>query len=157
MDNENYFDSQETRCGKLFNEFNEKVKWFDGITANTRLSEIDYKCTDKKGRLTHAELKERRGTLEDFKKYGDILIEPSKLARFTKIAESGHTYQEKRLYINFLDDAVVVYNIDDLRNLIFYPNHQQRNYGKHKVEKEDRIGLQIEEAMIFNKEGIRIQ
>ena len=37
-----------------------------------------------------------------------------------------------------------------------YQKLQGRNKTK-TVEKEDRIGLQIKEAMIFNKEGIRIQ
>lgn len=154
---ETYFDIQEDRCERLFRGFNEKVHWFIGITANTRGSEIDFKCTDKKGRLTHVELKERKGNIEKFKGYNDILLEPSKLAAFARIGESGHTYNEQRLYINFVDDGVIIFNIDEIHNMRFYPNHQQINFGKHTVEKEDRLGLSMEDAIIYTKDGTRIQ
>jgi hypothetical protein len=154
---ETYFDKQEDRCEKLFRDFNNQVHWFQGITANTRGSEIDFKCTDKIGRLVHIELKERKGNIKKFNGFGDILLEPSKLAAFTRIAESGHTYNEQRLYINFVDDGVIIFNIDEIHNMRFYPNHQQINFGKKILEREDRLGLSMEDAIIYTKDGTRIQ
>ena len=148
----NYFDSQENACTKLLEEFNDQLNWFNGLTANTRLSEIDFKCTDRKGRLTHVEIKQRKGTIEDFKKYGDVLIEPGKIYALTRIMESGHTNNEQRLYFNFVDDGVIIFNLNNIAQVNFYPNHKQRNYGKGTVEYEDRMGLKMQDAIIFKKD-----
>ena len=148
----NYFDAQESRCKKLLNEFNDNLQWFKGITATTRGSETDFRCTDKKDRLTHVETKERKGTIEQFQKYGDVLIEPSKIAAMTRIMESGYTYNEQRLYINFVDDGVIIFNLNNISSMNFYPNHKQKNYGKGITEHEDRYGLKMKDAIIYIKE-----
>lgn len=152
METNNYFDAQESRCKKLLREFNDELQWFKGITATTRLSETDFKCTDKKDRLTHVETKERQGTIQQFKDYGDILIEPGKIHAFTRIAESGFTYNEQRLYINFVDDGVIIFNLNNISSMNFYPNHKQRNYGKGITEHEDRFGLKMQDAIIYKKQ-----
>ena len=145
----NYFDKSEQKCLKLLNEFNKKHKYFKGISATTRGEQIDAVAQDRQGRKISIEMKKRKGDLKTFQGYGDILIEPSKMAYFTKILESGHTLNEKCLYINFLDDAVVIYDFDKLKNLVFYPNHRQVNYGKKQYEYESRIGLKLDEAIII--------
>jgi len=149
MNNKNYFDYQEDVNKKLLEEFNDQLHWFIGLTANTRMSEIDFKATDRKNRLTHIELKQRKGNVEQYIKYGDILIEPSKISALTKIMESGYTNDEQRLYINFVDDGYIIFNINNIGEMKFYPNHKQRNYGKGKTEHEDRFGLKIEDAIIY--------
>lgn len=150
----NFFDVQETICTKLLKEFNNDQHWFNGLTANTKGSEIDYKATDSKGRLVHIEHKQRKGTIEDFQKYGDVLIEPGKIHAFTRIMESGFTLNEQRLYVNYTDDGVIIFNMNNLSSMNYYPNHKQRNYGKGNVEYEDRFGLKIQDAIIFKKDSL---
>lgn len=152
MNSNNYFDAQESRCKKLLREFNNELQWFKGITATTRLSETDFKCTDRKDRLTHVETKERKGTIQQFQEYGDVLIETGKIAAFAKIMESGWTYNEQRLYINFVDDGVIIFNLNNISSMNFYPNHKQRNYGKGITEHEDRFGLKMTDAIIYKKQ-----
>ena len=147
----NYFDEQETKCSKLLKHFNDDQNWFVGLTANTRGNEIDFKATDKKGRLVHIEHKQRKGTIEDFKKYGNILIEPSKINAFTKIMESGFSNNEQTLYLNYTDDGIIIFDLNNISEMIFYPNHRQINYGKHTVEHEHRFGLKIKDAIIYKK------
>lgn len=146
----NYFDKQEAIDSTLLNQLNDQLNWFNGMTANTRMSEIDYSCTDKKGRLTHVELKQRKGTLDTYvNKYKTVLIEPGKIYATTRIMESGYTNDEQRLYINFVDDGVIIFNLNDIKRMEFYPNHKQVNYGKHITENEDRFGLFVQDAMIY--------
>lgn len=145
----NYFDLQEKIDSELLEKFNEQLQWFKGMTATTRGSETDYKCRDKKDRLTHIELKQRKGTISQYENYGDVLIEVGKIYATTRIMESGHTYNEQRLYINFVDDGVIIFNLNNISSMNFYPNHKQRNYGKGIVEHEDRFGLKIEDAIIY--------
>ena len=149
MEKENYFDKQERVDSQLLNEFNNQVHWFKGLTANTRMSEIDYRATDKKDRLCHIELKQRKGNIEQYIKYGDVLVEVGKIYATTRIMESGHTYDEQRLYINFVDDGVIIFNLNQISSMNFYPNHKQRNYGKNKTENEDRFGLKMKDAIIY--------
>ena len=151
--NDEYFDNQEARCIKRLRDFNDSLRWFDTITPNALYSHIDATAIDRKGRKTHIEMKERRGTIEKYIEYGDLLIEAGKLEAFSNIAESGHALNEQRLYINFVDDGVIVFNIDKLSNLAFYPNHKHRNLGRKKDECEDRFGLSIKEALLYKKEG----
>jgi hypothetical protein len=149
----NYFDAQESRCKKLLREFNDNLHWFKGITATTRLSETDFKCTDRKNRLAHVETKERKGTIQQFQDYGDILIETGKIHAFARIMESGFSNNEQTLYINFVDDGVIILNINNISSMNFYPNHKQRNYGKGYTEHEHRFGLKMQDAIIYKKDN----
>lgn len=148
----NYFNVQEDKCTKLLKEFNENLQWFKGLTANTRGSEIDFKGTDKKDRLVHIEHKQRKGKIDDFFKYGDILIEPGKICAFTKIMESGHSNDEQTLYINYTDDGVIIFDLNKIASMNFYPNHRQINYGKKQYEHEHRFGLPMKDAIIYKKD-----
>ena len=145
----NYFDSQEERNKTLLEQFNQQLNWFQGMTANTRMSEIDFTCTDKKNRKCHVELKERKGTVQQFINWDTVLIEVGKIHATTRIMESGYTYDEQRLYINFVDDGVIIFNLNNISSMDFYPNHKQRNYGKQITEHEDRFGLHIKDAIIY--------
>lgn len=155
MNKNNFFDAQEAKDSNLLENLNHQLGWFIGLTANTRLSEIDYKATDKKGRLTHIEHKQRKGNIDQYIKYGDVLIEPSKWAATTRIMESGHSLNEQRLYINYVDDGVIIFDLNNIGSMNVYPNHKQKNYGKKTVEHEDRFGLKMSDAIIYkyNNEG----
>lgn len=146
----NYCDFQEKTDAALLEEFNEDLKWFTELTQNERLSEIDFTAIDKKGRKTHIELKQRKGTIKDFIKFKTIIIEPSKIARTTKIMESGYTLDEQRLFMNFVDDGVIIFNLNRISKLEYYPNHKHFNPIKG-WENEDRFGLYITEAIIYEK------
>ena len=148
---ENYFDKQETRCKLLFRAFNDQKNWFTSLSANTRGSEIDFTAIDKKNRKCHCELKERKGTVQTYLDYGDVLIEVGKVFATTRIMESGHSLNEQRLYVNFVDDGVIIFDLNQISNVKFYPNHKQRNYGKGITENEDRIGLPMSNAIIYKK------
>lgn len=152
----NYYDKQEEIDSKKLNEFNDQLQWFTDLTPNKRMSEIDYTAVDKKGRKTHIELKERKGTIDIYKKYGDILIEPGKIYATTRIMESGFTYDEQRLYMNWVDDGVIIFNLNNISSMKFYPNHKQRNYGKKITEHEDRFALSMKDAIIYklDEDGI---
>lgn len=148
-DGKMFFDNQERRDAILLESLNRDLQWFDGLTANTRMSEIDYQATDKKGRLVHIELKERSGNIDQYLQWGDILVEPSKIQATTRIMESGHTLDEQRLYINFVDDGVIIFNLNNLSKMNFYPNHKHWNRGKKCYENEDRFGLPVKDAIIY--------
>lgn len=151
----NFFDKQEVRCSELLNDFNNKVQWFSGLTANTKGTEIDYKAHDTKGRLCHIEHKQRKGNIDTFLRYGDILIEPGKIHAFTRVMESGYTNNEQTLYINYCDDGVIIFDIQHIHEMNFYPNHRQMNPGKKEYEYENRFGLKMRDAIIYkyNKDG----
>ncbi len=155
---DSYFDRMEAVDAKLLVAFNEQVKWFDGLSATTKGTPYDFNGTDKKGRLVHIELKKRKGKVVDYAedgKYGDIFIEPTKLGFFTRMAESGYTLNERRLYINFVDDGVIIFPLDEMKGarLSWHPNHHHQNYGKNGMEYEDRIGLPLESAVIWMRDN----
>lgn len=149
----NYFDIKEDEDSNLLLEFNNDQHWFNGLTGNPQYSEVDYKADDIKGRRVHLELKQRKGTIKQFEEWEDVLIEPSKVAAFTKIMESGYTNNEKVLYVNFVDDGIIIFDIDKIPYYKNYPNHKQRNYGKRTIEHETRLGIPMTCAIIFKKDN----
>ena len=149
----NYCDFQEEVDANLLIEFNDQVKWFSALTANERFDEIDFVGADTKGRKTHIELKQRKGTIKQYCKWGDILIEPSKISRTTKIMESGHSLNEQRLFVNFVDNGVIIYNLNRISRLNFYPCHRHWNQRDNRWENEDRFGLPIDQAIVYKKDS----
>lgn len=148
-----YCDTMEDRNEQLLNDFNQHVHWFSEITPNERGSEIDFKCKDiKSGRTTHVETKERKGTIKQYANWGTVLIEPSKIARTSKIMESGYSLDEQRLYINFVDDGVLVFNLNKISTLKYFPNHKHWNNRDKSYENEDRFGLLIEDAIVYQRD-----
>ena len=158
MTHDNYFNIKEDEDSNLLVNFNEDQRWFNGLTGNPQYSEVDYKADDIKGRRVHLELKQRNGTISKFiNQYKTVLIEPSKVAAFSKIMESGYTNGEKVLYVNFVDDGVILFDIDKIPYYVNYPNHHQRNFGKGEKNKnklhehETRLGIPMSCAIIFKK------
>lgn len=146
-----YFQWMELTNIKNLNNFNEKVHWFEKIEPTKEFSHTDATCYTKNGRKITVELKTRKETLQQFKDYGDILIEPKKISHFTDVMESGYTLNENCLYINFTADGVAVFNFNKLKpnSLITYVNHRQYNPGKRKYEFETRFGWKTNEAIMY--------
>lgn len=152
MIDNNYFDTMEAKDYKKLCDFNDQVKWFkpETIEANPRFSKTDVTAIDKKNRKVHIELKTREGELLDYRRYGDVLVEPRKLSTFTDIMESGHTLDERCLYMNFVDDGVIIFNFNELgRSINIYTNHYHYNNGKQQYEHETRFGLPYNKAIIY--------
>lgn len=150
--NSSYCDKMEANDAQLLREFNDQVHWFSSLTPNEQYAEIDFVGYDSKsGRTSHIELKRRSGTIKQYIHWGDVIIEPSKISRTTKIMESGHSLNEQRLFINFVDDGVIIYNLNRVSRMNFYPNHKHFNPVKG-LEHEDRFGLPIEQAIIYQRD-----
>jgi hypothetical protein len=150
-----FFDTQEdVNAYILEKEFNKQLKWFNDFNRHPRFDHIDYDAKDKKGRKVHIELKQRKGTIDDFKRFGDVIIEPTKLEAFAKVMESGYTLDEQRLYINWTDDGAIIYTFQgEVIPVVYYLNHKQKNYGKNNQEEhEDRMGIPIDYAAIYKKD-----
>ena len=127
-----FFDDQEdVNAYILEEEFNKQLDLFNKLNRHKKGDHIDYDGIDKKGRKCHIELKQRSGTVDDYIRFGDVFIEPTKLEAFSKIMESGFTLDEQRLYINWTDDGAIMYTFQgEVIPTILYLNHKQKNYGK---------------------------
>ena len=152
MENKEYVNKQEEICSNLLEEFNKQLKWFDEMKPNEEYSIIDYTCIDKKGRKCHLELKQRNANIDSF---DTIFLDVTKMYEWTKIGMSGFTNQEQRLYFNFMNDGIIIFDLNNISNMEFYPNHKQPNYAKGIEEHRDKWGLKVEDAIVYkyNKDG----
>ena len=152
---ESYYDSQEKVDITLLENFNKQLNWFNpDITATTKGTSHDAEAIDIKKRKTIIELKERKGNLHTYKDiYKTVLIEPKKIAHMSKLQEvSGFTNNEQRLYINFIDDAVIIFDMNKPHTLQYYPNKHIYDPGQRKYVDEDRFGIPVDEAIIYIKD-----
>lgn len=154
----NYYDNMEEVDITLLEEFNKQLNWFkQDITATTRGTRHDAEAIDVKGHKTWMELKKRKETNDTLTKYGDVLIEPSKLAHMTNLMStsnnkgSGHTKDEKRLYVNFTADGAIVFDLNKQHTMKYYPNHYHYDPGSKRYVNEDRFGIPTSEAMMIFK------
>lgn len=155
MNNRNYVNKQEKICSNLLEQFNKQLKWFNEMNPNNDKDEysiIDYTCIDKKGRKCHCELKQRNANIDDFP---TIFLDVTKMFEWTKIGMSGFTNNEQRLYFNFMNDGVIIFDLNNISSMEFYPNHKQMNYAEQKEEHRDKWGLKINDAIVYkyNKDG----
>lgn len=147
-----YVKKQENKSITLLEDFNKNLNWFISITPNQENSIIDFTCIDKKNRKCHVEIKQRQAKIDD---YDTILLDATKLFQWTKIGTSGATYNEQRLYFNFMDDGVIIFDINNQTEMKFYPNKKIWNPALGKYEYRDKIGLPTKNAIIYiyNKDG----
>ena len=146
---ENFFDWKEQENIRNLHKFNEDHHWFTSITPTERFDHTDAVCMTADNRKITVELKTRDAPIEQFKKWGTVLIEPQKLAHFSLIMESGFTLGETCLYINFASDGVIIFDFNQLKNVQMIPNHKHYNKGKRKCEYETRFALDMKEAIIL--------
>lgn len=152
MNNEQYVKEQEEICSNLLKQFNEQQKWFTEMKPNKENSIIDYTCIDKKGRKCHCELKQRNANINS---YPTIFLDVTKMFEWTKIGMSGFTSNEQRLYFNFMKDGIIIFDLNNISSMEFYPNHRQPNYAEQKEEHRDKFGLKVDDAIVYkyNKDG----
>lgn len=155
MNNNQYVKKQEEICSNLLEQFNNQLRWFDDMHPNNdddEYSIIDYTCIDKKGRKCHAELKQRNANIDSFP---TILIDVTKMYEWTKTGMSGYSNNEQRLYFNFMNDGVIIFDINNISSMEFYPNHKQINKAQGIEEHRDKWGLKVEDAIVYkyNKDG----
>lgn len=147
-----YCDEMEEHDGQLLQAFNEQMKFFNDLTPYPKGTPCDFHGKDShSGRTVHIELKCRNTNLEQLRRWKTVYLEPSKYHYITKIMESGYTYHEIPLYINFVDDGAVIYNFNESYNALLTPNKEIKNpiLGK---EYENRMELMIDQATIYKKD-----
>ena len=154
MNYKNYFDTQEQNDMALLEEFNNQVSWFVGeISATTNGTSHDAEAIDIKGRKTLIEHKQRKGDTDLYiNTYKTVLVEPLKISHLSKTASvSGFSLNEQRLYINYTDDGVIIFDLNKKHHLEYYPNHHHYDPGSRKFVDEDRFGIPVEEGIIYKK------
>lgn len=154
MTHSNYFDTQEQNDMALLNEFNNQLGWFTGeISATTNGTSHDAEAYDIKGRKTLIEHKQRKGDTDLYiNTYKTVLVEPLKISHLSKTASvSGFSLNEQRLYINYTDDGVIIFDMNKKHHLEYYPNHHHYDPGSRKFVDEDRFGIPVEEGIIYKK------
>jgi hypothetical protein len=145
---------QESNDMALLGEFNNQMNWFVGeISATTNGTSHDAEAYDTKGRKTIIEHKERKGKTDLYiTKYGTVLVEPLKIAHMSKLqAVSGHSINQQRLYINYTDDGVIIFNMNERHHMEYYPSHHHFDPIDGCYKDEDRFGIPVAEAIIYKK------
>ena len=142
-----YFDMNEKQDLQQLYEFNAVKHLFDSIKPSEEKAQID--CTAKhKNREFAVEIKHR---LIPVNKYKTIMIEPYKYLEL----KLEYVYNGREgLYINFLHDAVVIFNIEKLKYRPKFTVHNIRSGGYDAVQlNERRYHLDLRDAVIYKKEN----
>ena len=144
----NYFDNQEKNDLQLFYEFNYKHKLFDSITPTS--AKCQYDAIAIRGKRKFAvELKKRYIPL---KKYKTIMLEDYKYLEL--MLEARYNGLEP-LYVCFLYDAVVIFNLNKLKakpNFRIHNNIKSQGYEVNQLQ-ERRYMLPIEEGVVYMEKG----
>ena len=141
--NKNYFNENEANDLQLLYEFNYEHKLFDRITPASAKCQYDAIVTHKNRKFA-VELKKRYIPLS---KYKTIMIEDYKYLEL--LLEAKYNNLEP-LYINFLYDAVVVFNLDKLKTKPRFTEHTIKSEGYETLQaKERRYHLPIEDGIIY--------
>lgn len=127
----NYFETNEKNDYNLLLKLNEKHKWFEELRQTKQGHHTDA-IGKHKDRIFNIELKRRYITT---KTYNSIYIEDYKMCQMLL---DYQFYKIEPLYINFLNDAVVIYNLKDLKT---YPKVEIKNInsqGKERTQLQTR-------------------
>lgn len=145
--NKNYFNQSEQNDLQLFYEFNYEHKLFDSITPTS--AKCQYDAIAIRGKRKFAvELKKRYIPLN---KYKTIMIEDYKYLELMLEAKYNNL---EPLYINFLYDAVVIFNLNKLKHKPRFTEHTIKSEGYETLQaKERRYHLPIEEGVIYTTKG----
>lgn len=142
MNNE-YFNNQEKNDLQLFYEFNYEHKLFTSITPASAKCQYDAIATHKNRKFA-VELKKRYITLS---KYKTIMIEDYKYLEL--MLEAKYNGLEP-LYVNFLYDGVVIFNLNKLKDKPRFTEHTIKSEGYETLQaKERRYHLPIEDGIIY--------
>lgn len=145
--NKNYFNENEANDLQLLYEFSDDYKLFDSITPTKEKAQYDAVAIRGKRKFA-VELKKRYITLT---KYKTIMIEDYKYLELMLEAKYNNL---EPLYINFLYDAVVVFNLNKLKHKPRFTEHTIKSEGYETLQaKERRYHLPIEEGVIYKTKG----
>lgn len=139
-----YFDTNEKQDLQMLYEFNHEKRLFESITPAKEKSQID--CTAKrKDRQFAVEIKHR---LIPVGKYKSIMIEDYK---YLELMLEYQFNGKEPLYINFLHDAVVIFNLNRLKSKpkLRCMNIESKGYDKIQ-NMERRYMLDINDAVIYD-------
>ena len=139
-----YFDMNEKLDLQQLYEFNAEKRLFDSIKPNEYSAQIDATAKHK-NREFAVEIKHR---LIPVNKYKTIMIEDYKYLEL--MLEYQFTGREP-LYINFCNDAVVIFNLNKLKNKPKLKILDIESKGYDKTQKlERRYYLDINDAVIYD-------
>lgn len=142
--NKNYFNQSEANGLQLLYEFSDDYKLFDSITPTKEKAQYDAVAIRGKRKFA-VELKKRYIPLN---KYKTIMIESYKYLEL--LLEAKYNGLEP-LYVCFLYDAVVVFNLDKLKNKPNFRIHntiKSQGYEVNQLQ-ERRYMLPIEEGVVY--------
>ena len=125
-------------------EFNYQTKLFDSITPTKEKSQIDATAKHK-DREFAVEIKHR---LIPVDKYKTIMIEDYK---YLELMLEYQFYGKEPLYINFLNDVVVIFNLNKLKHKpkLRVMNIKSEGYDTMQCQ-ERRYMLDINDAVIYD-------
>lgn len=141
--NKEYFNQSEQNDLQLLYEFNYEHKLFDSIIPASAKCQYDAIATHKNRKFA-VELKKRYITLS---KYKTIMIEDYKYLEL--MLEAKYNGLEP-LFVNFLYDAVVIFNLNKLKDKPRFTEHTIKSEGYETLQaKERRYHLPIEDGIIY--------
>lgn len=146
---ENYFLQNETTDFAKLQELNNKQNWFKSLTQLDIRSTIDCSGLTHTDVPTYIEYKTRHMTLERAKEFKYIFIEADKLKAFSDITRK-YKGNVKRLFVNFLNDAILIFNMNKPMDIKYLPNQRINNVGYNDIQWMDRLGLDINDALIID-------
>lgn len=139
----NYFMENEQQDLQLLYEFNYQTKLFQWVMPTQEKSQIDA-IAMKNNRNFAIEIKHR---LIPVDKYKSIMIEDYK---YLELMMEKQFNGREPLYINFLHDAVVIFNLNKLKNKpkLRIMNIKSEGYDKMQYQ-ERRYMLDLSDAVIY--------
>lgn len=139
-----YFDKNEKQDLQQLYEFNAEKHLFDSIKPSEEKAQIDATAKHK-DREFAVEIKHR---LIPIGKYKTIMIEDYK---YLELMLEYQFNGKEPLYINFLNDAVVIFNLNKLKNKPKQKVLDIQSNGYDKLQKlERRYYLDINDAVIYD-------
>ena len=144
----NYFEENEQSDYNKLLKLNEKQNWFNYTERLELKSTIDVSGYTRNDDVVYIELKSRNITLQKARDFKWIFIETDKMKEFNVLTRK-HKGKIKRLFINFLKDATIIFNMNKPMTLQYLPNQRINNVGYDEYQIQDRIGLDINDALII--------
>lgn len=139
----NYFETNERQDLQLLYQFNYDNKLFTWVMPTAEKSQIDA-IAMKGGRNFAIEIKHR---LIPVSKYKSIMIEDYK---YCELLQEYQFNNREPLYINFLHDAVVIFNLSKLKDKPKLRIMNIKSEGYDKVQyQERRYMLDLSDAVIY--------
>lgn len=165
MLNTEYFDSSEQRCWELFEKFNEVKLRLEEVERTPQYSDVDASGKTLLGDKVIIELKSRNLNLlsgDGFTLSGEsrngiftsttVMVEEHKLVEMCCLNLTEHAIP---LYVNFLNNCVIVYNLLKLKSLTSERTRVlSRGYNGFEIAK--RWFMNLEDAFIYTNNDYQL-